>query len=388
MPPASPLSLGGNNGSINLTAATANGVNNARIGSFVYLSPEQYFLASPTVMYVADSGQPKAGSANAAGLGAGGLQKWILVNGAWTLAYDLVNGLNLANNATANSATPTAPGVTGLLGLTGRVVDGQVQLFATSYGLNELSQSYLYEITDDLSATSITQVASEQFTVLFTDPTGQTSIRGVAFAPGLPQQITLGTAPSVGVGGVAQLTASGGASGNPVVYTSLTPSVCQVNGSSVTAVAGGTCTIAADQAGNAQYSPAKESTASFTIGTASQSITLGAPPTVVVGATGTLVATASSGLVVTVTSSTPAVCTVSGSTVTGVSAGTCTVAFDQAGDATYASAAEQTQSFQVSSNTTNGNGDAVDIPVLPPWGYVLLIAGLLGAFRRATHRPD
>ena len=50
VPPATPLSSGGNNGSINLTAALANGVNNARIGSFVYLSPEQYFFASPTVI--------------------------------------------------------------------------------------------------------------------------------------------------------------------------------------------------------------------------------------------------------------------------------------------------------------------------------------------------
>ncbi|HTY98413.1 MAG TPA: hypothetical protein VMB75_01155, partial [Rhodocyclaceae bacterium] len=54
-PPASPYSSGNNNGSINLTASLANGVNNARIGSFVYLSPEQYFFASPTVLYVADS---------------------------------------------------------------------------------------------------------------------------------------------------------------------------------------------------------------------------------------------------------------------------------------------------------------------------------------------
>lgn len=176
----------GNNGSINLTAATENGVNNARVGSFVYLSPEQYFMASSTVMYVADSGQPKNGSANAAALGEGGLQKWELVNGTWTLEYDLVAGLNLVNNANANSNTPTAPGVTGLFGLTAEVVtvNGQqvVELFATSYGLNELSQSYLYEITDTLSNTTITQAAGETFTTLVTAANGE-SIRGVAFAP-------------------------------------------------------------------------------------------------------------------------------------------------------------------------------------------------------------
>lgn len=140
-------------------------------------------MANATTMYVADSGQPKNGTAGAAALGEGGLQKWSLINGTWTLDYDLYNGLNLVNNNTANALTPTAAGVTGLKGLTGRVVNGQVQLFATSYGLNELSQSYLYGITDNLGATSFSQVSGEQFTTLYTDTTGQTMISGVAFAP-------------------------------------------------------------------------------------------------------------------------------------------------------------------------------------------------------------
>jgi len=167
-PPASPLSSGGNNGSIDLTAALANGVNNARIGSFVYLSPEQYFFADPTTLYVADSGQPKNGNANKAALGEGGLQKWSLVNGTWKLDYVLVNGLNLVNNANANANTPTAPGVTGLF---------------------ELSPSYLYEITDTLSDTTISQAGGENFTVLDSADPG-TLIRGVAFAPEVPEAPT------------------------------------------------------------------------------------------------------------------------------------------------------------------------------------------------------
>jgi hypothetical protein len=182
-PPASPFSTnGGNNGSIDLTSATANGVNNARIGSFVYLSPEQYYFANSTTLYVADSGQPKNGNVNKAALGEGGLQKWSLVNGSWKLDYDLVAGLNLVNNANANANTPTAAGVTGLFGLTGEVVNGQVELFATSYGLNELSPSFLYEITDNLSDTTIAQANGEAFTTLDSTDSG-TLIRGVAFAP-------------------------------------------------------------------------------------------------------------------------------------------------------------------------------------------------------------
>jgi hypothetical protein len=181
---------GGNTGSIDVTAALANGVNNARIGSFVYLSPEQFFFANATTMYVADSGSPKNGNPNKAALGEGGLQKWSLVGGVWTLDYDLVNGLSLVNNAGADSATPTAPGVTGLFGLSGEVVGGQVELFATSYGLNELSSSYLYEITDTLSDTTITQAAGESFDTLYSAPAG-TLIRGVAFAP-VPEPASIG----------------------------------------------------------------------------------------------------------------------------------------------------------------------------------------------------
>jgi hypothetical protein len=180
-PPASPLSSGGNNGSINLTAGLANGVNNARIGSFVYLSPEQYFFANETTLYVADSGQPKNGNANKAALGEGGLQKWTLSGGVWTLDYDLVTGLSLVNNAN-DGADPTAAGVTGLFGLTGEVVGNSVELFATSYGLNELSQSYLYEITDSLADTTIAQASGENFTTLEAAPSG-TLFRGVSMAP-------------------------------------------------------------------------------------------------------------------------------------------------------------------------------------------------------------
>ena len=173
---------GANTGSIDLTAALANGLNNARIGSFVYLSPEQYFFANPTTLYITDSGQPKNGNANKAALGEGGLQKWSLVAGVWVLDYDLVKGLNLVNNANANANTPTAPGVTGLFGLAGEVVGGQVELFATSYGLNELSPSFLYGITDTLADTTIGQAGGETFTTLELGG-ANTEFRGVAFAP-------------------------------------------------------------------------------------------------------------------------------------------------------------------------------------------------------------
>ncbi|MEO8100969.1 MAG: fibronectin type III domain-containing protein [Betaproteobacteria bacterium] len=61
------------------------------------------------------------------------------------------------------------------------------------------------------------------------------------------------------------LTATGGGSGNPVVFTSITTTVCTVSGSNVTMIGLGTCTIAANQAGNASYLAATQVLQSFGI---------------------------------------------------------------------------------------------------------------------------
>jgi hypothetical protein len=61
-------------------------------------------------------------------------------------------------------------------------VDGQVELFATTYGVNELSPSYLYEITDTLDNTNATTGSDESFNQLYASQPGQ-EIRGVSFAP-------------------------------------------------------------------------------------------------------------------------------------------------------------------------------------------------------------
>ena len=68
-----------------------------------------------------------------------------------------------------------------------------------------------------------------------------------------------------------------------------------------------------------------------------------------------LSATASSGLPVTFTSQTPTVCTAAGTEATLVGAGTCTIAANQAGNATYNAAPQATRSFVV----------AVSVPGVP-----------------------
>ena len=67
---------------------------------------------------------------------------------------------------------------------------------------------------------------------------------------------------------------TGGASGNPVTYTSTTPSVCSVVLNQIHIVSAGSCTFNADQAGNGSYSAAAQVPTTITI--APKTITLSA----------------------------------------------------------------------------------------------------------------
>lgn len=155
-------------------------------------------------------------------------------------------------------------------------------------------------------------------------------------------------------------------SGLPVTFTTTTPAVCTpggTNGETITLVAKGTCTVQANQAGNAVYAAATAVNRSFTVSQASQTITF----TVLTKKTllespVTVAATASSGLTVTFTTTTPLVCTaggVNGSTITLAVAGTCTVKAVQAGDATYKPATAVSRSFAVVNPTQTITFNAV-----------------------------
>lgn len=160
------------------------------------------------------------------------------------------------------------------------------------------------------------------------------------------QSITFGAIPTQTVGTPLTLSATA-SSGLDVTFTSATSSICTVSGTAATFIASGSCTINADQAGNADYAAADTVSQSFTVNGEAQTITFGAIPTQNVGTPLTLSATASSGLQVTFTSTTTSVCTVSGTTATFLATGTCSINADQAGNSAYAAAPTVTQSFTV-----------------------------------------
>ncbi|GGM81065.1 beta strand repeat-containing protein [Dactylosporangium sucinum] len=165
-----------------------------------------------------------------------------------------------------------------------------------------------------------------------------------------PQTITFPALPDTPWNGTAPVPAATSDSNLPVTYSSLNTGVCTIAGSAITLVAMGTCTIAADQAGDGAYDPASQETRSFEVTQKTQAITFAGPGNTQLSQTPALSATADSALTVDFASTTPSTCTVSGTTLTPVTVGSCTVTADQAGDTDWAAAPQVSRTFQITKN--------------------------------------
>ena len=140
--------------------------------------------------------------------------------------------------------------------------------------------------------------------------------------------------------------ATGGASGNPVTFSTAS-TACSVSGTTVTVISAGSCAIQASQAGDANYNAATPVTQTFTIAFVAQTIAF---PALTAfpwhGGSVTLAATASSTLAISYhVVSGP--CSIAGSTLTATTGGSCVVSADQAGDGRYSAASQVTASATV-----------------------------------------
>ena len=82
------------------------------------------------------------------------------------------------------------------------------------------------------------------------------------------QTLTFGTPPALVVGGPAgtvSATSSGASLNGLTTFSSLTPTICIVTGASVSAVAAGTCTVAADNPGDGDFDAAPQVTLPITV---------------------------------------------------------------------------------------------------------------------------
>jgi hypothetical protein len=180
--------------------------------------PFGLWFANPTTLYVADEGAgdntydatTSTYSAAAASTTAG-LQKWSFNSstGEWQLDYVLQSGLDLGtpykvapdskgdryptglNSTDSGAGLPWAPATDGLRNLTGRVNrNGTVSLWASTStvsgsGDQGADPNKLVEITDDLGATTASQVAQERFHTVLQAIYGLV-VRGVSFTPATP----------------------------------------------------------------------------------------------------------------------------------------------------------------------------------------------------------
>jgi hypothetical protein len=174
----------------------------------------------------------------------------------------------------------------------------------------------------------------------------------------LAQQITFTSTPPANAAptDTYQVTATGGGSGNPVIFTidSTTASVCTISGATVTFNQAGTCLIDANEAGNAQYKSAPQQQQTATDQQISQTIIFTSVPPTRVFLDDTYMVTATGGgsgnpVTFTIDPASAAVCSISGATVTFNEGGaTCTIDANQAGDARYQAALQAQQMVTVS----------------------------------------
>lgn len=153
-----------------------------------------------------------------------------------------------------------------------------------------------------------------------------------------PQFITFPDPGPQPFGSNFQVSATGGGSGNPVVFSSTNNARCTISGTTVTPVAVNTCTIRAQQAGNANYDAATPVLRDITITRGQGSLTFPAQSARSLGAgafTLTFTPGPSTGQV-TFVSLTPNICTTSGgATVTPIATGICTISGTHEEDSFY-----------------------------------------------------
>jgi hypothetical protein len=159
--------------------------------------PFGIWFANSSTLYVCDEGDgtlvSPAVNGNVATPDAqatAGVQKWILVNGSWQLAYVMNNGLNIGiPYSVDNYPAALNPATGGCRNMTGQIGDdGKVTLFAVTSTLSASGDqgadpNLLVKVTDRLNAATLPTVGElGQFKVIRSAKSGEV-FRGVALAP-------------------------------------------------------------------------------------------------------------------------------------------------------------------------------------------------------------
>ena len=192
-------------------------------------------------------------------------------NGTWSAAATVTQPFNVdpivpgaptIGTATAGTAqatvTFTAPASTG----GAPILAGGYTVTADPGGATGTGSS------SPITVTGLTNGTAYSFRVTATNSagTGSASAASNTVTPAAPQTITFADPGARDFGTSPTLTASSSAgAGYVVTFTSSTPGVCTVSGTTLTFLAAGTCTIDANQAGDASYLAAPQISRSFPV---------------------------------------------------------------------------------------------------------------------------
>ncbi len=198
----------------------------------------------------------------------------------WQASYsgDSANAVSMSACG-SEVETVTSPVVGPPSASIGSPADGQTfslnQSVAASFSCSEASGGPgIKSCTDSNGDTSpgalhTSTAGTFTYTVTARSEDGQTGTASISYTVARGSQAIAFTsrAPTTAVvGGPSYaVAATGGGSGNPVTFSSATSGVCTVSGSTVSFVGTGTCTLDANQAGNADYTPAPTATQSFAV---------------------------------------------------------------------------------------------------------------------------
>jgi len=353
--PASGTTTGGT--TVTITGTGLNGATVVRFGGVAGTitadSATQITVTSPpstvtTAAITVDS----RGQTAATGTGAGTVDITVTTAGGtshpaaadrftYTAARPAITGVAPSDGTTAGGTTVTITG-TGLAG-------------ATSVRFGGVAGTITADSSTQVTVTSPPGSGTVNLTVITpagTSQTGDASHYAYALRPGTAQSISFTAPASQAPGSSAHLSATGGGSGKPVVFSldpGSGPGVCTVSGDSVSFKSSGSCTIDANQAGNGKYTAAPQVQRTITVKALSQAISLTAPSSGTVNGSGHLSATGGgSGNPVILSSGSGKVCTVSGNTVTFIAGGSCTIDANQAGNAEYSAAPQVQRTIEVS----------------------------------------
>jgi hypothetical protein len=179
----------------------ASGVDPATNNPTPIAFPFGLYFANANTLYVCDEGDgtlvspPVNGNqASAAAQATAGIQKWILANGTWKMAYVLQNGLNIGVPYNIKGYPSSInPATDGCRNITGHVDHGVVTLYAitstvSASGDQGADPNLLVKVTDRLNATTPPAPSGDdgegtgRFRVIRTAKYGEV-LRGVSFAP-------------------------------------------------------------------------------------------------------------------------------------------------------------------------------------------------------------